>query len=99
MIENEINFEDIYTTKNRVQYKIKIEDNILKTNNISFVESRKKIIIIIAIKYKLEVITFELNDEKYDANIGDLKRYQVSFQDIRRPFVVRHSVLVLLYLI
>ena len=73
MIENEINFKDIYTIKNRVQYKIKLEDNILKANNISHVESRKKIIIIIAIKYKLEVITFELNDEKYDVNIDDVK--------------------------
>ena len=72
IIENEINFKDIYTIKNRVQYKIKLEDNILKADNISHVESRKKIIIIIAIKYKLEVITFELNEEKYDVNIDDV---------------------------
>jgi len=36
-------------------------------------KAEKKIIIIIAIKYKLEVITFELNDEKYDVNIDDVK--------------------------
>ena len=36
MILNEINkndFQDIYTIKNCVQYKIKLEDNMLKTNN------------------------------------------------------------------
>ena len=45
MILNEINkkdFQDIYTIKNCVQYKIKLEDNMLIANNISYIEKRKK---------------------------------------------------------
>ena len=75
MILNEINkndFQDIYTIKNCVQYKIKLEDNMLKANNISYIEKRKKIIIIISIKYKLEIVTFELNNEKYDINTDEI---------------------------
>ena len=67
MVLNEINkndFQDIYTIKNCAQYKRKLEDNILKANNISYIEKRKKIIVIISIKYKLEIVTFELNNEK-----------------------------------
>ena len=76
MILNGINkndFQDIYTIKNSVQYKIKLEDNILKANNISYVQKRKKIIIIIYIKYKLEMVIFELNNEKYDINTDEIK--------------------------
>ena len=70
---NKKNFQDIYIIKNSVKYEIKTGDYILKANNISYVEQRKKIIIIIAMKNKIEIVTFELNNEKYDVNIDDLK--------------------------
>ena len=73
LIYNESDFENIYTIKNRAQYKIDLGNFILKKNLISYFEKKNKIIIIIAIKDKLEILTIELNNEKYDNNVNDLK--------------------------
>ena len=71
-IYNDTNFEKIYIIKNRAQYKIELKDFILKANHISYVEKKNKIMIIVAIQYKIEIITFELNNEKYDLDSDNL---------------------------
>ena len=62
-INNEANFDDIYTIKNCSQYHIDCGNYILKSNNISYLEQPNKIIVILAIKKKLHLVTFELNME------------------------------------
>ena len=69
---NDTNFEKTYIIRNRAQYKIELKDFILKANHISYVEKKNKIMIMVAIKYKIEIITFELNNEKYDVNNDNL---------------------------
>ena len=73
LIYNDKNIENIFTIKNRARYKIEIGDFIFKSNHISYVEKTNKIIIFVAISNKLEIITFELNDEHYDEKEKGLK--------------------------
>ena len=72
LIFKEKNFENIYTIKNRAKKKIELDDFILKNNHISYVEKRSKIMIFIAINKKIEVITFELNEEVYNSDTNIL---------------------------
>ena len=75
LICNEQSFDDIYTLKNRSQYQVDLNNNILKKNNISYIEQPNRIIIIIAIKKKLQLVIFELiNDENNNKkNVEDLE--------------------------
>ena len=68
LIYNEPSFDDVYTLKNRSQYQVDCGDNILKTNKISYIEQPNRIIIIIAIQKKLELVIFELNNETNNKN-------------------------------
>ena len=61
--------------KNRAKYKIEIGDFILKSNHISYVEKTNKIIIFVAISNKLEIITFELNDELCKAAQSQIEEF------------------------
>lgn len=70
-INNEANFDDIYTIKNCSQFQIDCGNYILKRNNISYLEQANKIIVIIAIKKKLQLVTFELNTEEESKSLDE----------------------------
>ena len=73
-INNEANFDDIYTIKNCSQYNIDCGNYIIKKNNISYLEQPNKIIVIIAIKTRLHLVMFELNTEDNNTlNINELE--------------------------
>ena len=72
IIYKDNNFENIYIIKNRAQYKYDIGDYIIKSNHISYVEKKNKIMIMIVIKCKIEILTFELNNEKYSIDTDNL---------------------------
>ena len=81
-IYNEANFDDIYILKNRAQFKIDCDNYTLKKNNISYVEEANKIIIIIAIKKKLYLVTFDLNEDTNKKKVNDLEiSYVVNYID------------------
>ena len=64
IIYNEPSFDDIYTIKNSLREKIFLGNYILKPNNISYIEQPNRIIIILSISKKLQLITFNLNEKK-----------------------------------
>ena len=45
LICNEQSFDDIYTLKNRSQYQVDLNNNILKKNNISYIDSQIELLL------------------------------------------------------
>ena len=75
MIYKESNFEDIYTIKNISNYHIDIDNCILKKNNISYIEQNNRIIVIVAIKKKIQLVNFELNNgQNNKENMNNLEQ-------------------------
>ena len=82
-IYKETKFENIYTIKNRIQYKKDLENFILKKNHISYVEKLNKIMVFIVIHKQIEIFTFKLNNENWnenkdnskDSNVFDRKKF------------------------
>ena len=77
MICSEESFDDIYTVKNVSSYQINNGNSILRKNNISYIEQPNRITIIISIRKKLHLVSFELNKEK------DLKK---SMDDLDKSY-------------
>ena len=75
MICNEASFEDIYILKNCSSYQINYDNSFLRKNNISYIEQPNRITVIIAIKKKLHLVSFELNKEKdFKQSLDDLEK-------------------------
>ena len=72
-IYKETKFENIYTIKNRIQYKKDLENFILKKNHISYVEKLNKIMVFIVIHKQIEIFTFKLNNENWNENKDNSK--------------------------
>ena len=76
-IYKESKFENVYVIKNKIQYKIELENFILKKNHISYVEKINKIIVFIVIEKRIEIITFELNNDKLMEDNNNLENSSV----------------------
>jgi hypothetical protein len=66
MIYKDPSFDDIYTIKNRAEFSIDVNNGNLKQNNISYIEKPNKIIIVVAIKKKIQLVNIELSEDEND---------------------------------
>ena len=75
MIYKDPSFDDIYTLKNRGEISIDVNNGNLKQNNISYIEKPNKIIIVIAIKKKMQLVNIELSEDENDKdNFSSLEK-------------------------
>lgn len=81
MIYKDPSFDDIYTIKNRAEFSIEVNNGNLKQNNISYIEKPNKIIIVIAIKKKIQLVNIELSE---DENGKD------SFNNLEKSYIINN---------
>ena len=81
MIYKDPSFDDIYTIKNRAEFSINVNNGNLKQNNISYIEKPNKIIIVIAIKKKIQLVNIELSE---DENGKD------SFNNLEKSYIINN---------
>ena len=63
LIYSEPNLEKIYTIKNKAQYKIELGNFNLNKKHICYIEKNNKIIVVLIINKKIEIVNFELNND------------------------------------
>ena len=79
MIYKDPSFDDIYTIKNRGEFIIDVNNGNLKQNNISYIEKPNKIIIVIAIKKKIQLVNIELSEDENGKN---------SFNNLEKSYII-----------
>ena len=81
MIYRDPSFDDIYIIKNRAEFSIDVNDGNLKQNNISYIEKPNKIIILIAIKKKIQLVNIELSEDENDKD---------SFNSLEKSYIINN---------